>query len=167
MFTDLIKLILKDIKRRKVSSFLTFFAISLGILTIFLIILLSIGFENSVKSEFESLGVNRLYVSSTGSNFGSSDAGISLTESDVEYIENRAYVEEAYPYKGESVSLRFGNDFEQKTIYGVEFTEEFFEVLTYEMEEGRFPRQEKFGAIIGPRAAKLPKINPNTAPKNP
>lgn len=155
MYSDLISLVIKDVGRRKFSSFLTFFAISLGIFAIFLIILLSIGFERSIQAEFESLGTNRLYITPTGSNFGSSDVGITLTDSDLRFIENKPYIKKAYPYFFEVVQLRYGNEFERKQVLGVEFTESLFTDLTLEIDQGRLPRgeNEKFSVILGPRAA--------------
>ncbi len=154
VYTDLIAHVIKDMKAKKFSSFLTFFAISLGIFAIFLIFLLSIGFENSVENEFAKLGTNRLYISPTGSNFGSSDGVITLTDEDVDFIKNKAYMTNAYGYYLERPQIKFGNDIESAQGFGVHFSDDFFKDLNVEVEFGRLPKSnEKYAVLVGAKAA--------------
>lgn len=149
MLLDLIRLIFKDINRRKFSSFLTLFAISLGILSIYLITLVSLGFEQSVEQQFEQFGSNRLYVSE---NFGASSSFSSgLTDNDINLIESRSYVDKVYPYYTRNSQLEFSNEFRQKTVLGVELSQDYFIDTNFELAQGRFPNlNEKFSMVVGP-----------------
>lgn len=153
MFLDLIALVLKDIKRRKFSSFLTFFAISLGIFSIFLITLISVGFQASVESQFEQFGSNRLYVAD---NFGSSTFTDGLTDSDISQIEGRSYVKKVYPYYGRSAQVEYANNFKSVQVFGTKLSEEFLEDNNIKISSGRVPKEnEKFVTVIGPSLGDL------------
>lgn len=148
-------LVFKDIKNRKISSFLTLFAISLGIVSIFVISLLGAGFESSIQNQFETLGTNRLYVSSEASSIGSSSTVTEgLTDDEVSLVMSRPYVEDVFPYYSRSVQMKYGNDFSRSTVLGTILKEDFFEDYNVEIREGRFPRSnEKYSVVIGPLAA--------------
>lgn len=143
-------LIIEDIKRRKLSSFLTFFAISLGILSIFVIVLLSTSFEESIKDQFEQLGTNRLYVTTSTSGL-STTVTQGFSDNDVEYLKSRPYIENVYPYYFRGTQIKFGQEFATGSIIGTTLSEEFFTDLTLELDEGRIPSpQEKYSLVIGP-----------------
>lgn len=143
-------LVLKDIKSKKFTSFLTLFAISLGILSLFVIISLSSSFESSIQSEFERLGTNRLYVTSAATGLNPSATGSILTDREVDLIDNRPFVIRAYPYYSRNMILSSGNDFNRESVFGVEFSEEHFRDLNLELDLGRIPREnEKFSLVVG------------------
>ena len=145
-------LIVKDIKRKKFSSFLTFFAIALGILSIFIIVILSSSFEDSIKEQFNQLGTNRLYVTTSTSGLSSSVTQ-GFRENDLEQIESLPYVEKVYPYYFKSAQMKFGRDFSTATLIGTSMEKEFFSDLTLEIDKGRIPStQEKYSLVVGPRA---------------
>ncbi|MCA9459256.1 MAG: ABC transporter permease [Nanoarchaeota archaeon] len=155
MKLDYLKLIFKDINQRKFSSFLTFFAISLGILTIFVIFLLGQGFEDSIAAQFEQLGSNKLYITSSTTNLGSTSITKGLSETEVKLIENKPYVEKVYPYYSKPGQIKYGNEFKQSLLFASRIDEEFFSDFNLEIDQGRFPKQsEKYSIVIGPRAAK-------------
>ena len=152
---DYLNLVLKDIKQRKFSSFLTFFAISLGILSIFVIFLIGVGFENSIEQQFELLGSNRLYVASASQQLASTEFRQGLTDNEVRLLENRPYVKEVYPYYARRTSVEYSNDVRNIQLFGIKLSSKYFEDYGFDLDEGRFPREnEKFMAIVGSRAAK-------------
>jgi putative ABC transport system permease protein len=154
MYLDYIKLVLRDINRRKFSSFLTLFAISLGILTIFVIFLLGQGFEDSIETQFNQFGSNRLYVSSSTANLGSTTVTKGLTDSEVDLIESRPYVDIVYPYYAKSSQVEFSKEFKQIQVLGSNIGQSYFEEFNLEVGEGRFPKSnEKFAVVMGPLAA--------------
>ena len=97
MYRDYIKLIIQDIKRRKFSSILTLSAISLGILSIFVIILVGQGFQQSLEAEFEQFGTNLIIISSRDSNIYTGSTGSGLTSSELNIINSRPYVKDVLP----------------------------------------------------------------------
>ena len=153
MTWDYLGLVLKDIKRRKFSSFLTLFAISLGILTIFVVVLLSQGFEQSIEKQFDQFGANRLYVTSTASGFGPT-ATSGLSDNEINLVQNKPYVNEVYPYYFRSAQIEHSKKFKKTTVLGSTLSSEFYEDLNVNIEFGRAPKEnEKFAMVIGSKAA--------------
>jgi putative ABC transport system permease protein len=153
MMNDLMKLVLNDLYKKKFSSFLTLFAISLGILTIFLIFLLSSGFSSSIDAEFDKLGSNRLYVSSVVSGLSGSSSK-TLTDNLVSQVENRPYVKKVFPYIMQTAQLNFGSEYVSKLVIGTKLSEEYFEANSASIASGRFPKEsEKYSVVIGSVAA--------------
>lgn len=153
MYREYLRLIFKDIRFRKFSSFLTLFAITLGILSIHLIALIGQGFQVSVEKQFEQLGSNRIFISGTDTSAGGL-GGKGLTDDEVNLILNKPYIAEASPFYIRIGQVKYGNDFRQGFILGMEFKEESFTDFNLEIEQGRFPQNnERYGAIIGPLAA--------------
>lgn len=154
MILDFLNLVFKDIKGRKFSSFLTFFAISLGILTIFVIVLVGQGFEQSIQDQFDQLGSNRLIVQTTGSSAFSGELQKGLTDNEVNIVQNRPYIEDVQPHIIKNILIKHGDTSVNKMVMGVTFNEEYFEDYNIKIEKGRFPREiDKFGVILGPKAA--------------
>lgn len=153
MLDDLMKLVISDLYKKKFSSFLTLFAISLGILTIFLIFLLSSGFSNSLDAEFEKLGTNRLYVTSTVSGLSGS-ASEDLNDNLLKQVESRPYVDKIYPYVMQSVQFKHGSEFSSRLVVGTKLSSDYFEANGAEIQLGRFPKEtEKYSLVLGSRAA--------------
>jgi putative ABC transport system permease protein len=153
MLKDLMGLVISDLYKKKFSSFLTLFAISLGILTIFLIFLLSSGFSSSIDAEFDKLGSNRLYVTSVVSGI-SGGKSKSLTDNLVSQVENRPYVKQVFPYVMENVQVNFGSEYVSRLVVGTELSEDFFEANSATIATGRFPKSsEKYSIVIGSAAA--------------
>lgn len=154
MYLDFIKLVLRDINRRKFSSFLTLFAISLGILTIFVIFLLGQGFEKSIEDQFNQFGANKLYVTSKTASFAG-DLTKGLDDNVVILIKNRPYVDEVYPYYAKTAQLKFGKEFKSKQFFGSNVDEDYFQDFNLDIKEGRYPSlSEKYSVVVGPEFAK-------------
>ena len=153
MIFDILKLIINDLYKRKFSTFLTLFAISLGILSVFVIVLLSTGLEESIKGEFESFGTNRIFISSSTGGFQSESSFVGDTE--INLLKNQPYITEVYPYYAQRAQLKYSNDFLSKTLQSFEMDKKAFEDLGLEIEFGRYPRLGEDGVvIIGPEFAK-------------
>lgn len=146
MSFDYLTLIFKDIKNRKVSSFLTLFAISLGILAIYVILLVSMGFENTIEGALEEFGGNKILVQGVTQS--------ALTDDELNYIRNRPYIEEAFPFFMERTTIEHSNEFKITTVVGSELTDDFWQSYNQEIELGRAPRaNERYAAVIGPTFA--------------
>ena len=153
MITDFLSLVLKDIKGRKFSSFLTFFAISLGILTIFVIILVSQGFEQSIQAQFEQLGSNRIIIQAQGTNAFTGQIQKGLTENEVNLIANRPYIKDVQPMTVQVTNLKYGSDTTTRMIFGIPFNEDYFKDYNIEIEQGRYPKDsDRYSIVIGPDA---------------
>lgn len=149
---DYLGLVFKDIENRKFSSFLTFFAISLGILSIFVIILVSQGFEQSIAKEFEKIGTNRIIIQSDGSSLTSFKKG--LTDNEVKLIGNKPYVIDSQPYYMKTIQLEYNHEFISRLVLGANLEKDFFDDFNVEVEYGRYPKLgEENVVVMGPVAA--------------
>jgi putative ABC transport system permease protein len=150
MLLDFFRLIFKDINRRKFSSALTFLGISLGIMTIFLIFVIGESFELSLQKEFEQLGTNRLYVAGVTQSFGSNEVSGKITDTELRLLESKPYVDKIFPYFFQRTQIEFGNNFYSKQLIGTNVNEEFFEGFGYELQLGRYPKEnEKYSVVLG------------------
>lgn len=150
----LLFLVFKDFKHKKFSSFLTLFAISLGILTIFMIFILSVSFETSIEKQFEQFGSNRLYVSPADASFGSGQTKKDFDDSVVKFIESKPYVDEVYKYYLKTVELKFSNEVQAKALFGLDISEDYFKDVGIEIDKGRIPKSnEKYSVLLGPKVA--------------
>jgi putative ABC transport system permease protein len=153
MLIEYLNFILNDIKNKKLSSFLTFFAICFGILSIFTIILISQGFEQSIEKEFEKMGSNRIIVSSKNNDLMYSKKG--LTDNEVKIIENKPFIIQVSPHYFKSTQIKYSNEYKKGFVFGCNFDKEYFEDFNVEIEKGRYPKpSDKYGIIIGPEFAK-------------
>ena len=101
-FIHLIKDSLVDLKRNKARTFLTSLGITIGILSVLMLVAVGIGLQNYLKQQFESLGSNLILIlpgsglSGGGGNFGSGlIGGAKFDEKDLknlEKINEAAYV---------------------------------------------------------------------------
>jgi putative ABC transport system permease protein len=153
-YLDYIGLVIKDIKNRKFSAFLTLLAISLGILSIFVIVLVGEGFQTSIEKQFEQLGGNKLYISSEASGFSSGVFTRGLTDNEVIMVENKPFVEKAYPYYFKVAQMEYSREFKSLNVMGTTIDDEFFQEFNIDVEKGRIPKSnEKFSIVMGPIAA--------------
>ena len=90
MITDYIKISWKEIRRRKLRSFLTLIGIIIGITAVSSLITLGQGLENAISGQFDSLGDDKLFISAKGSALtaGLSIDAVKLTNDDMEIIED-------------------------------------------------------------------------------
>lgn len=147
-------IVFEDIKARKFSSFLTFFAISLGILSIFVIILVSQGFEQSIQKQFEQLGSNRLIITYSGSSSAALNFKDGLTDTEVKLVENRPYIKQVAPHIIKNVQIEYSNEFKQRSVMGANLDEAYFNDFNFKLDKGRFPKaNERYSIVIGPAAA--------------
>jgi putative ABC transport system permease protein len=152
---DIFKLITKDISRKKFSSFLTLFAISLGIMSIYIIILLSTSFESSIYQQFNQLGSNRIYITSSENSFAQTTFTKGLTDSDLKIISSKPFVEKVFPYYMRTVQIKYGREYEKAEVMGSYLDKSLFDSYNLELQEGRYPKKnEKYAVVIGPYAAK-------------
>ena len=146
-FLDLLLLILKDIKYRKFTSFLTFFAISFGILSIFFIIIFGTSFSNSLEKELESFGSNNLFVEAKG------QSNEKLLDEDFEkFILLNPKIEDTIPfsYTTSSVSKSpSSNGISGIYVVGIRFDVKDFEAFGLRVEKGGKPNlNDNYFAIL-------------------
>ena len=150
MRVSYINIIVSDLKSRKFSTLLTLFAISLGILSIFLIIVISQGFQDSLQKEFMELGTNKIIVQPEGA-LPFASGGRTLVDDDYKIIEHKPYVKAVYPiYFIMNNPVRYGNEFRKTQVTGTFLSKNSFTDFNLKLALGRYPKEnEKHVAVVG------------------
>jgi len=144
--TDLVRSALIDFKRSKVRTFLTSLGITIGVLSVVMLIALGIGLKNYIKQQFESLGSNILFVM-PGQAFGSSSSGeglagsfrgviggIKFDERDVNNLKRISLLEYVVPIFYKTTVVKTESESQFGYIFGT--NEDVFGVLNLKPVEG-------------------------------
>lgn len=94
MISDYFKIPLKEIRRRKLRSWLTLIGVFIGIAAIISLITLGQGLENAIEKQFEALGKDKLFIMPEGGVWGMG-ASEQLSEDDLETIKDADGVKRA------------------------------------------------------------------------
>ena len=82
------KISLRNLKRKKLRSWLTMIGIFVSIATIFVLISLSLGLDASIKEQFRKLGSDKFFIDPKGQLAGPGTGGaVTFTERDIRTIE--------------------------------------------------------------------------------
>jgi putative ABC transport system permease protein len=154
MIKDYFVIAFKNLRERKVRSWLTIFGIIISIASIVALISISNGLENSIKEQFVKFGSNRFYVVVPG---GQPGTGTGLTTKDVDALESIPDFEYVTPYL---IIPSAGIEFSKETIYSSLFawpskdSDRRFEDYDFTFKEGGpFRDGQKYVAIFGSVAA--------------
>src|SRR3989338_9108973 len=88
MIPDYFNLAFRNLRKRKLRSWLTILGIVISVATIFTLISLALGLQNAVEEQFRLLGNDKFFIQPKGQ-LGppQAGAGVGLTKQDVEVIE--------------------------------------------------------------------------------
>ena len=149
MIKEYVSIAYRNVKYRKLRSFLTISGILIGIAAIISLITISQGFGNFVNEQLESIGTTRLFVLPKLSGFDFSAEG--LTEEDVNTINNVVGVDWVNPYLINSDEIIFGKEkgFIQQ-IMGMQTVDmkERLETFNTKLEKGRYLIEGEENSII-------------------
>lgn len=79
---DYIKMSLRNISRRRRRTLLTVIGIFIGITAVVSLVSMGLGLQSSIQKEFESIGGNKLFISSGGNFFNAGSSSSGLTDQD-------------------------------------------------------------------------------------
>ncbi len=139
----LLKSAFADFGRNKTRTLLTSLGITIGVLSVVMLIALGLGLKNYINQQFESLGVNLIMVmpgnafTSGGGgmqNMGSSFMGITFDEQDYLALKRVSGLDYLTPLFYKSMLIETENESKNGTIEGS--NEEMFEVMKLKMEIG-------------------------------
>ncbi|MEM4181775.1 MAG: FtsX-like permease family protein [Candidatus Pacearchaeota archaeon] len=147
-----IKYVLRNLKRRKIRTFLTSLSILIGVTTIFVFVSFGLGLYSYINQLASSSSADKLVVQPRG--FGATglfNRNVQLTEKDVKLIERIPGVKEVSPLKFGVAEILQGNEKKFSFILGYEPEKPLiFEVSSIEIEKGRFLQKgEKKKALLG------------------
>lgn len=140
----LIKAAIEDFGRNKVRTALTSLGITIGVLSVVLLIALGLGLKNFIEGQFESMGAN-LIVVMPGSGFGGGGGGgasfgsgiiggVEFDERDVASISRIPNIKYIVPTTFKSVRAEAGG--EDKFAYVMGVNEDYFKLMNSKLIEG-------------------------------
>lgn len=145
---DFYLIIIKDLIRKKFSTALTVFAISLGILSIFVILSITQSFNDSIESQVSELGGDIMTIQA------SQGSEVSFDDSTIRDLERNSNIESIYGVVNERIQIQNGREFRSVSIISSKLNDQYFEDNNYEIEFGTAPNiRSKYDIVIGSEIA--------------
>jgi len=152
MLIDYFRLAIRNLRKRKLRTWLTMIGIFISIATIFMLISLSLGLQGAVKEQFEALGADKFFVQPSTGFLGppGSVGGAVLTQEDIEIIKKIRGIKDVAESVAGNARIEFGDKTRYSMVWGMNTeTNLYIETGNYELEEGRFIDPGDNGALIG------------------
>ncbi|PIN70198.1 ABC transporter permease [Candidatus Woesearchaeota archaeon CG11_big_fil_rev_8_21_14_0_20_43_8] len=157
MLADYFKIGWKNIKNRKLRSYLTILGIVIGVAAIISLISVGQGLQSSITGQLDKIGGNRIYVMPKTVGFSDPTSVVGLTTDDLEIVESMSEFDLVNSLLSKSAPITYGKETEFASyLYGFpsDRSEERFESYDYELAKGRyFSPQDNYALILGSRAA--------------
>ncbi|MEK6848160.1 MAG: ABC transporter permease [Nanoarchaeota archaeon] len=142
MISSYFSLAVKNLRKRRLRSWLTILGIVISIMTIFVLISVSLGLKEAVAEQFRLLGVDKFFIVPRGqlAGPGTSSASI-LTEKDVEIVEKASGVKDLSYIIVQGAVVEFNDEkrFLNVLAFPAERDRVFKELESYKEDEGRPP----------------------------
>jgi putative ABC transport system permease protein len=153
MISEYFTMALKNMRKRRLRSLLTLLGILIAIATIFVLISLSIGLEQTIKDQFEELGADKFFVQPRGQ-LGppGTEGAATLTEDDVDVLEKIPGVKEVSYWTIGNAKIEYKDEIRFVSTIGVDLerVDLYFESFTVDPEEGRVLKKgDTFDIVIG------------------
>ncbi|MBN2202783.1 MAG: ABC transporter permease [Candidatus Aenigmarchaeota archaeon] len=153
MIKESFQIAMDTIKHRKTSSILTMLGIIVGISSIISLLSIGVGLEQSITDQLEGMGTDKIIImpgSDGGMSSFSSFTSESLTDDDVDIIENVNGVKMAVGLLMKSLPVRYGDEVITTYVMGgtaEAYNRMFLEMKLFEIDEGRSPRKGERGTV--------------------
>ena len=159
MIKDYFLLSIRNLRRRKLRSWLTIIGVFIGIAAIVAFITLGQGLENYINEQFEQMGKDVVMVMGKAgpmvSPMASEMSEKPLTQKDVDLINKISGVKVASPMIMRPTSIKFSKQTENLFLYGMEpkdIDDLFGDLESFQIDEGRQLKQDdKYKAVVGSR----------------
>ncbi len=151
MIQDYLKMALKNIRKRKLRTFLTLLGITIAIATIFVLISVSLGLQGAVEEQFRILGTDKFFIQPRGQLAGPGTGGaVSLTMEDVDVIEKIPGVKEVTFWTVSSAKVEFSKETRYVASVGIdlETSDLIIETGSYKAETGRLLEEGDIGFVM-------------------
>jgi putative ABC transport system permease protein len=156
MIKDYVKISWREIKRRRLRSWLTLLGIIIGIAAVTSLITLGQGLENAISKQFQGLGDDKLFITAKGSALtsGLSIEAVKITDKDLKVIERSSGIKEVAGYIYSAARIEFNDNVRYFFISGMpEDPEErklIGEAQNFKILKGRsIDKGDKFKAVLG------------------
>lgn len=114
------RIALRNLKRKRLRSWLTMIGIFISIATIFILVALSLGLDASIQEQFKKLGTDKFFIDPKGQLAGPGTGGaVTFTEKDIRTIEKVSGVKEVSYWVLGSAKLEFNRQTRFANIAGI------------------------------------------------
>ena len=141
--------VINNLRRRKLRSWLTIIGIIVGVLAIVSLMSLSQGLKDSITSEFDKLGAQKITINSKLNALGA-ETNKGLTTNDIREIKKISDIEEVIGKINSGLLIKYNGESKFLTVTGYDITqmEEIFKQDNVELLKGRLPASQKAKEII-------------------
>jgi len=141
--------VINNLRRRKLRSWLTIIGIIVGVLAIVSLMSLSQGLKDSISSEFDKLGAQKITINSKLNALGA-ETNKGLTINDIREIKKISDIEEVIGKINSGLLIKYNGESKFLTVTGYDITqmEEIFKQDNVELLKGRLPASQKAKEII-------------------
>lgn len=153
MIQDYAKLAMKNLRKRKLRSWLTILGIVISVAIIFVLISLSVGLKDAINEQFKTLGSDKFFVMPKGQ-LGAPGTGgaVQLTTADVNTIRKVIGVKAVSYAVAGNAKVEFNKETRYQVVAGIPMDKEakqvYIESLNLKMDEGRFIDNGDSGKIM-------------------
>ncbi|MFQ5531410.1 MAG: ABC transporter permease [Candidatus Nanoarchaeia archaeon] len=152
MIQDYFILAVRNLRKRKLRTWLTMLGIFISIATIFMLISLSLGLQGAVEEQFRLLGTDKFFILPAIGFLGppGSVGGVILTENDVNVVRKVQGVKDYSYFVAANAKLEFNSEIKYLFVWGVplETLEVFTEGGAWKAEEGQDLKPGDSGTIM-------------------
>ncbi|MBI2632504.1 ABC transporter permease [Candidatus Pacearchaeota archaeon] len=151
MITDYFILAIRNIRKRKLRSWLTILGIIISIATIFMLISISLGLQGAVEEQFRLLGTDKFFIQPRGQIAGpGTESAASLSLSDVNAIEKVPGVKDLSYFVAHNVEVVFSDQKRFTLAIGFPFDKSkvFDEIESYKAEDGSILKKGDEGKVM-------------------
>jgi len=154
MLRDYFVLAMRNLRKRKLRSWLTMVGIFISIATIFMLVSISLGLQGAVEEQFRTLGTDKIFVQPSTGFLGppGSVGGVILTEDDVDTISKVRGVKDYSFFTAGNAKVEFAGQTRFMLVWGIPTDQQdvYIEVGAFETEEGRFLEEgDKNKLVLG------------------
>jgi len=151
MKKDYMKLAWKNLRKRKLRSWLTIVGIVISIAVIFTLISLSLGLREAINEQFKILGTDKLFINPKGLSGGLGSSGaVEFTTADVKVIEKVQGVKDlSYAIVG-NAQVIFGNQKKYFNVFGLPLDKIklYIDSANIKMDEGSIIQTGETGKVM-------------------
>ncbi|MEI6058373.1 MAG: ABC transporter permease [archaeon] len=153
MIQDYAKLALKNLRKRKLRSWLTILGIVISVAIIFVLISLSVGLKDAINEQFKTLGSDKFFIMPKGQ-LGAPGGGgaVELTTSDTDTIRKVLGVRAVSYVAAGNAKTEFDKKILYQMVVGIPMDKEtkqvYLESANLKIDEGRFIDKGDSGKIM-------------------
>ncbi|RMD66400.1 ABC transporter permease, partial [Candidatus Pacearchaeota archaeon] len=152
MLADYFNFAVKNVRQKKLRSFLTLSGITISVATLFILVALSLGLQVAVQQQFETFGTDKFFIQPRGE-FGPLNpaaTAATLTEDDMKEVAKVPGVKDVTGYVLASSKVEFKNEVRFTNVIGVNPGKMKVAFGSYDVQDGRFLKEsDKRKALLG------------------